>query len=188
MKTFLLVSFLLISIIPKSCFGQNFTFEEIKADSIKSSITKVLIVGMGSIETRQFFESLSAKITEKFKIKNINSEGRFLGRDPKEANDEIKKLLTQNFDAIFVISPKDSALFLIDNYNSESGGEINITTNIRSVLYSQSFFLLLYELSDNKNLIWKALLTVGLNPAKKGVYSNITKKIFSSLKEHAVIK
>lgn len=194
MKALSVYFFLLVFLLPATSIGQKFIFKEIRTDTVRKYLNKILIVGIGSVETRHFSETLSSMLIKKFKLMNIESEFHYLGKDPKKANEEVKTLLTMNFDAVMVFAPSDSSFFSLQYITSNSRtttntwGDINIQITTRSLSYSQYFYLQLYELANPNNLVWEASLDVAFDPTEQNIYSRITQKIISSLKTKSILK
>jgi len=193
MKKFLSLLILMLFAFFYSAKSQNYTFTEIKIDSIKREFKKILIVSFGSVEVRLFCENLSEQLIKTLMSDSIKAEFKYLGKDAVEGNKKFKAFVIQNYDAIVTLIPKDSSLFRIDNTtrarqsSNNVTGPLQLTTRSRDVTYSQTFVIHLLEPADQKNMLWSASLSVAFDPGKMKIYKDIAKIILSSFRKSKLI-
>ena len=130
---------LLMFLLPCLCFGQKFIFKDSIMNKEKKEFKKILMVGFGSVETRQFLESLSSKLTSEFKSFKIESEFDYLGKDPKGDTEEIKNLLSKGFNAIIIFSPEDSANLFLYYFNKPTSEDFNINPKARYITIHKNY-------------------------------------------------
>ena len=194
-------------LIPKEGAGQYVTFKETITDTTSKHFKKVLLVGIGPMETRVFLDNLTAKLITKFASQNVQAWFLYLGKSAEQANIELKKVLDSTYDALFIFSPIDSLHYYnisFDYYpndpfdlskSSPPGQRSNSTlgtatyvTPIRTISYEDNFNIQLYNIHIQKTLIWEASLKVDFNLRKNSIYTEVSKAIISSLKTSRVLK
>ena len=206
MRKFALYLILQVLFSPFRSVGQDYIFKETKNDTVQKDFKKVLIVGIGLIETRMFLDNLTTTVIKAFMSSKIEAEYHYLGKSVSEANIEIKQLLNQNFNAVIVFSPIDS----LHDYKLSFGNSYDIydpnypapqnqfnnyklgvalsRTPIRAISYKDNFNIQLFDIQNQKKLIWSATLKVGFNLLKKSIYTEVSELIISSLKTNKVLK
>ncbi len=186
------LSFLFV-LSPFICISQKFTFVETKTNQTIKNYKKVLLAGIGSVETRLFLETLSEKLIKEFESRKVESNFFYLGDDPKEANEQVKTLLNNQYDAIIIFAPLDSAFFSVLNYKSGTQsytpgiGTIITSRTSRKIIYAQDLYVNLIEIVPQKSLIWSVNLSLDFDPTKRRIYSQITKSFTKSLRNNKIL-
>ena len=180
--------------LPYSGRSQNYTFTEIKTDSVKRDFKRILIVSFGSVEARSFCENLSEQLIKALTSDSIDAEFNYLGKDQAEGNRQFRTLDKMRYDAVITLIPVDSAFYWTGNITTTTQssnnviGQMPITTRSRDVSYSQTFNIQLLETADQSKMLWSASLYVFFDPGKMKIYKDITKKILSSFRKSRIIK
>ena len=206
MRKFALYLILLVLLLPFRSVGQDYIFKVTKNDTVQKDFKRVLIVGIGLIETRMFLDNLSTKVIKALMADKIEAEYYHLGKSVSEANIGIKQLLNQYFNAVLVFSPIDSLHnyelsfgpsydfydppypALPNQFNNNKLGVVIPRPPIRSIKYEDNFNIQLYDIQNQKTLIWSATLKVDFNLVKASIYKEVSELIISSLKTNKVLK
>jgi len=195
----LILYLVIIFISNSSTFAQEkiFTFTETKTDTINKKFKSILLIGIGSTPTRIFLDKLKDVLIKKLNSEKIKSDYYYLGRDDDTLSKPFDTLLTRNYDAILVFSPKDSSIFKTISKNKGNLSLLNllglytvgqIRSKSLSISYQQSFNLSLYLQENKSESIWDANLDVNFGMGGLSNYQNISNKIYWRLKAHKYVK
>lgn len=176
-----------------NCYGQKYQFDEIYAIPAKKKLSDILIIAYGTIETRMFTENLANKLNEVFKKENIQTQYNYLGKNPITSDSAIIEFANGNYDAIMIIAPIDSMSYQLKHQMGKGTMDRQIlglgpySSGFRTISYTQKFEIQVVETNIKASVIWDATLFVESNFRKQIIYSQIARKILSSLKARSIV-
>ncbi len=195
MKKWFCIYFILFSVSGFSQIDRDVYFQEILTDSVKRQVDKILIIGIGATNTRIFLDKLTDKMVKQFKKNKVDVDYLYLGRGVPEARVAFKKLPVNNYPAILLFLPKDSAFFFLDEVveyypgPSFGVGGGNVQRGVRpALIYEQAFDIQLFTGEETRQLVWAAEMEIAGELTRRTIYPRISEEIIRQFKRYGYIK